>query len=85
MSPADPNWAPPPPHTQQGVGDFLSCWLTHHQEEPGFSGNWPRMARAQVVWAGGKPSEPVWALSALINQSRKHRLLPQRNARFQDP
>lgn len=48
MSPADLNLDSLP--NQQGVGgDFLSCWLSHHQEEHGFSGNWLRMAIAQAV------------------------------------
>lgn len=47
MSPADLN-LDSLPHLQ-GVGDFLSCWLSHHQEEPGFSGTWLRMAVTQAV------------------------------------
>lgn len=56
-----------PPY--EGAGDFLNCWLSHGQEEPGFSGNQARMASAQAAgWR--RASEPVWAPSALINQQK---------------
>lgn len=98
MTSSSASWAPPRRQLgAEGLSKPLAALMSHSpgkhviQARAGFSGNSPEMAGAQEV--GWRKAVQVRTASICTYQSesgarpgnRKHRLLPRRNARFQDP